>query len=173
MVPHKKSTTTFALALMLVGLALMLAPPAGDRAAAQENPHPQTPDLSALASQTPFCYKPRLRTDTCLVSWYQLSVSTTDPARMSSLTITIDGKLRANFQGFFQNSFYIPYSLFKPGFQVACGYLGASGVAGMGKRYTYVVYAIDSTNASVTNSGNVVCPANDLLRNYLPLLRKR
>lgn len=182
----KRSISATLLALILVGLALVLAPPAGDPAAAQilqpplptqpstteEVQLPSSPDISNLVTLTPNCYKTHLRSDTCYVSWYRMTVQTTAPARMRSLTITIDGKLRANFQGFFQSSFTLVQGIFNPGFQVSCGSEGSGGVAGMGRTYNYTIYAVDSNSSSISNTGNVVCPANNLLRTYLPVIKK-
>ena len=186
MFQHKRRLSATLVALILVGLALILAPPAGDPAAAhilqpplptepstsEEVQLPSSPDISNLVTLTPNCYKTYLRSDTCYVSWYRMTVQTTAPARMRSLTITIDGKLRANFQGFFQSSFTLVQGIFNPGFQVSCGSEGSGGVAGMGQTYSYTIRAVDSNSDGILASGNVVCPANNLLPIYLPVIKK-
>ena len=94
------------------------------------------------------------------------------PNDMRPITTTISSKIVARYGGFFQTSFSISPQMTGAGFQVPCGYAGVSGTTDLGTSYSFAVSASDSTGASVSNSGIVNCPANNLLRTYLPLLRK-
>ena len=90
---------------------------------------------------------------------------------MISMTVSIDGYLRANHSGFFQTSMFIPGEMYDSGFRVTCGFPGAGGVPGMGKTYSYIIRARETGGLSAANYGSVTCPA-DVVHVFMPLVRR-
>jgi hypothetical protein len=88
------------------------------------------------------------------------------------MTLTIDGRLRAYFSGFFQNQMIIDSGMYQPGFRVVCGFPDSGAIAGMGKTYTYVISARDTSGPPLSNYGSVTCPA-DVVKVYLPVIVNR
>ncbi len=84
-----------------------------------------------------------------------------------SMTVSIDGRLRAYHSGFFQTTMLIPGEMYGPGFRVACGPRNA---AGAGKTYSYTARASESNGQSASNFGSVTCPGVSLA--FLPLIRR-
>jgi len=132
----------------------------------------EMPETSDMDSMTPHCHKLQPRTDICYINWYDIAVQVDDPISITSITIKIDGKMRANYQGFFQSNAYISNKSNGLGFQVSCGYEGADGYAGLGYRHTYAISYVNSLGNGELHTGYVHCPANNLLPVYLPLLSK-
>jgi len=50
--------------------------------------------------------------------------------------------------------------MLKPGFKVACGWRGASGVPELGYSYNYVIRAAETGGLKSANYGMITCPAD-------------
>lgn len=129
---------------------------------------PESPAISFIDSQTPTCYLPTLGTGACYIQWNYLYVTASTSQYIISMTVSIDGQLRAHHSGFFQTSMYVPGELYDPGFKVTCGF---PGVAGMGNTYNYTIRARETGGLSAANYGSVTCPA-DVARVYLPFVKR-
>ena len=134
--------------------------PVRDRQAPDPQAEPDAPQISFIDSPSATCYRPMPETDACYISWNYLNVSAGSSAYIISMTVRIDGQLRANYQGFFQNAMYVPYDLNPLGFRVACGAPGSSSDPKMGKAYSYVIRARDTMGLKSANYGTVLCPAD-------------
>ncbi len=128
---------------------------------------PQAPAISFIDSPSPTCYQPIGSADTCYITWSYLQVSAGSSNYVVSMTVSIDGRLRAYHSGFFQTSMMIPGDMYGPGFRVACGLRNA---AGMGKTYAYIIHARESSGQSAANFGSVTCPGVWLA--FAPLARR-
>jgi hypothetical protein len=118
----------------------------------------------------PVCSRPVPNTGLCYLQWNTLSATTsTTTTYVISMTVAIDGRQRAYFAGFFQNSFTAPSSMFSPGFKVPCGAPGASGDPALGAAYTYTLDARATGGLAAAVSGLVSCPA-DLVFLHLPVI---
>ncbi len=177
-----------ALAVLAVGGGAMVARAAAGSPAAPvllvtPTPKPSQPpqreiggDLGAAAissfeSQTPTCYRPVAGTGACYIQWNYLYVAASAPSYVISMTVTIDGRLRAYYSGFFQTSMYVPPQMHDTGFRVACGAPGAGGVAGLGNTYTYIIAARETGGPGTQRSGSVTCPAGGGAV-FLPVIQK-
>lgn len=114
--------------------------------------------ISFIESPTATCYHSGRANDICHVTWESLSVSAADSLYIISMTVTIDSRLRAMHRGFFQNAMVVPAMMYDEGFEVACGEPGAGGDPDFGNSYSYVIRAEESSGASATNMGSVLCP---------------
>ncbi len=128
----------------------------------------ESPDISLIQSITPSCVLPRSGTGACYIVWDYL-YATSDPNYMITMTVTIDDRARARYQGFFQTSMYVPSKLAT--FRVACGIPGTGGDPNWGLSHSYVIRARDTAGLKAANYGQVFCPA-DIVNIYLPFLRK-
>jgi len=115
-------------------------------------------DISFIDSPTAMCYQPDPAQDVCYINHYYLSVSAS-PSYIITMTLTLNPRPVAHYQGFFQTSMYVPYSMHGQGFKVACGALGAGGNPALGNAYAYTVRARDSAGLSSANYGTAYCPA--------------
>jgi hypothetical protein len=91
---------------------------------------------------------------------------------MISMTVSIDGHLRAYHSGFFQTTMFVPGEMYDPGFRVTCGFPGAGGTAGMGNTYSYIIRARETGGLAAANYGSVTCPA-DVVTVFVPLILRR
>ena len=132
-----------------------------------------TPDISFIDSPSATCYRSGLHSDTCYVNWYSLYVATASSQYMISMTLTIDGQIRANYQGFFQSAINVSPLSQGNGFQVPCGPLGVDGMPNMGHVYSWTLKARDTAGLKAANYGSVTCPASTLVHSLLPLLQRR
>jgi hypothetical protein len=139
---------------------------------AAEPEAPDHPTISTIESPSPTCYRPGLHSNICRVNWGLVRVSTVSPRTIVSVTLTIDGRMRANYQGYFQSSLSVEPGFHGDGFQVACGFEGVDGVAGMGRVYDWRLKALDSEGLEATNKGTVTCPAWHPISVYLPLVQR-
>lgn len=130
----------------------------------------ESPNISAIDSSAPTCY--RAGVGTCYLQWSYLSVSASPSQYIISMTLSINGRVRAYHAGFFQTSMYIPYDMLMPGFKVACGGRGASGVSGLGYSYDYVIRAAETGGLKSANYGTVTCPA-DVGTVFMPIITRR
>lgn len=158
------------LAALALGLACAWALPAG---AAESTPTAlsgtapirdrevagDVPTISFIDSPTATCYRPQELGQACLVEWNYLYVAATAPQYIVSMTIELDGRLRAAFQGFFQTDMYVPSGLYAPGLRVACGAPGSGGDPARGMQYAYTIRAAETGGLTSANYGAVVCPA--------------
>jgi hypothetical protein len=119
---------------------------------------PAVPEISFIEGPTATCYLSTEVLNLCYVEWDYLYVTAGDSKYILNMTIEIDGRLRAVVQGFFQNNAFVPADMYRPGFEVACGNLGAGGVPGRGNLYSYVIKAQESGGLTAANYGTVVCP---------------
>ena len=129
---------------------------------------PNAPAISFISSPSPSCYRPIPATNVCYIEWSYLQVSASSSQYIISMTVAIDGRMRANYAGFFQTSMYVPAQMHSPGFKVPCGKPGASGIGGMGASHAYTIRAKETGGLSSANYGSVTCPAGtyDI---YLPM----
>lgn len=145
--------------------------PRQERSSAPDTPG--TPDISFITSPSATCYRPRLHSDVCYINWDYLYVEAASTQHIISMTLTIDGQARANYQGFFQSSMYVPATSQGTGFQVSCGAAGVDGVADMGHVYSWTLRARETGGLKAANYGAVTCPANNLVHTFLPLVQRR
>ncbi len=129
------------------------------------------PAISFIDSPSPTCYLPAPGTGACYIQWEYLSVTTAASSYIISMTVAIDGNLRAYHTGFFQTAMTIPAGMTTPGYKVTCGQPGSGGVPDWGKIYTYQIRARDTAGLSAINYGSVRCPA-DTVTLYLPIVRR-
>jgi hypothetical protein len=118
------------------------------------------------------CYRPVKGTGACYIQWDYLYVTATSPSYVISMTVTIDGRVRAYHSGFFQTSMIVDDQMTNPGFRVTCGTPGAGGVPGMGETYPFIIKARESGGLSAQNTGSVTCPA-DVVTVFMPTILKR
>ncbi len=127
------------------------------------------PTISFIDSPSPTCY--RASVGTCYIGWSYLSVSASTSQYIISMTVSIDDRMRAYHTGFFQNSMYIPGDMLEPGFKVACGWPGVSGVPELGYTHNYVIRAAETGGLTSANYGTVTCPADKGVV-FLPFVTK-
>ena len=130
----------------------------------------ESPNISFIDSPGPTCY--RASVGTCYLEWSYLSVSASTSQYIISMTTSINGRIRAYHAGFFQTTMYIPGDMLTPGFKVACGWRGASGVPGLGYSYDYVIRAAETGGLKSANYGTVTCPA-DVGTVFMPIVLRR
>lgn len=119
-----------------------------------------SPTISFIDSPSATCYRAEELSETCYIEWTYLYVGAAASQYILSMTVEIDGRLRANVQGFFQTYMYIPSGMFTPGFEVACGQPGAGGVPKLGNLYSYIIRATETGGGPpAANYGSVPCPA--------------
>jgi hypothetical protein len=121
---------------------------------------PNAPDISFIDSPTAQCYMPEMHKDTCYIQWDYLQVSAGTSQYIISMTVAIDGQMRAYHSGFFQTSMYVPTDMFRPGLRVACGPPGSNPNPYLGKTYAYTIRARETGGLKAANYGSVTCPAD-------------
>jgi hypothetical protein len=134
-----------------------------------DQPAVESPDISFVDSPTASCVLPRADTGVCFMTWSYL-YATADPNYIITMTVGIDDKARARYNGFFQTSMYVPSEMLV--FRVACGAPGSGGDPNLGMNHSYALRARDSAGLNASNYGSVTCPADEPRRIYIPLLRK-
>lgn len=139
------------------------APPVAEAASSR-------PQISLIEAAAPTCYRATLDSNTCLINWGRISVSTASPATIDHMTLTIDGQMRARYQGFFQSAMEVTRAFHGEGFAIPCGAAGVDGVPGMGHAYDWTLRAVDSGGLDTTSSGTVVCPALDPSELLVPVV---
>ncbi len=163
---------------VIVAQAAAGSPAAPVAMATPEGPQPprreiqegiESPAISFIDSPTPTCYRPVPGTGECYIQWNYLYVTASSSQYMISMTVSIDGRLRAYHSGFFQTTMVVPGEMYEPGFRVTCGFPGAGGVAGMGNTYSYVIRARETGGLGAANYGSVTCPA-DVAQVFVPLV---
>jgi hypothetical protein len=134
---------------------------------------PDQPAISFIDSPAPTCYRPANVANACYVTFSYLQVFASSSQYIITMTVAIDGRLRANYQGFFQNSMTVPTDFASPGFKVACGSPGASGNPKLGNSYSYVIRARETGGLSSANYGTVSCPPMAAYTLFTPVNLKR
>ncbi len=120
---------------------------------------PQAPNIGFIDSPTAACYQPDPSVDECFLNWYYISVNGA-PNNIITMTVTVNAiGVVSHYQGFFQQSMYVPYNMVDRGFKVACGPPGAGGNPLLGNSYGYTIRARDSAGLSSANYGTANCPA--------------
>lgn len=119
----------------------------------------EVPTISFIDSPTATCYRPQELSQICWIEWTYLYVAATAPHYITGMTVEIDGRLRANLQGFFQTDMFVPSGMYAPGFLVRCGQPGAGGDPLRGNQYGYTIRAAESGGLTTANYGSVLCPA--------------
>lgn len=133
--------------------------------------HPQSrtsPDISFITSSTPLCYQVDPALNRCLVRWETLAVQSTAPAYMQTMTVTINSRVRAVYQGFFTRSIYVTSAMLGQGLVVPCGALGAVGDPVYGLSHSFAIHAVDTEGLKSANYGTFRCPGVRLV--YLPMM---
>ena len=70
---------------------------------------PNGPTITSIDSPNPTCYRAALGSDVCYINWRSMTVSAISPQRIVSMSVSIDGRVRANYEGFFQSSMHVPW----------------------------------------------------------------
>jgi hypothetical protein len=133
----------------------------------------QEPTISLISASNPTCYRPALQSNTCIVRWGAIDVSTASPRTVISMTLSVDGRVRAVYQGFFQSTMHVSPSFHQTGFQMTCGPAGVAGLPDRGHVYAWTLRAQDSAGDETTSAGSVTCPSLDPLHTFLPLIQHR
>ena len=131
---------------------------------------PASTSISYIDSTVPQCYQNVAAQNECYINWAYISVSTTSPAYITAMTVTVDSRVRAVYQGFFQNSLAVSAAMHGKGFLVPCGAYGAAGDMAWGGSHSFIIQARDTAGAPTANYGSVTCPGIRLI--YLPALLK-
>ncbi|MCU0522129.1 MAG: hypothetical protein MUF84_15730 [Anaerolineae bacterium] len=126
-----------------------------------------SPDISFIDSPSAVCYQANPGQNQCFVNWQYLYVTSTPLSYMNQMTVTIDNRVRAVYQGFFTTALFASGDMHGAGFVVPCGALGISGNPLLGKTHSYTVTAVDTSGLKSANYGSVTCPGVRMV--YLPL----
>ena len=124
---------------------------------------PGVPSISFIGSPTAECYGPLEELDVCYVQWGLLDVSASPSQYIERMTVTIDGRIRAYYGGFFQTSMTVTPSMHPAGFKVRCGSAGAGGDPEFGFQYAYAIRARETGGLTSANYGTAICPAETRL----------
>jgi hypothetical protein len=128
------------------------------------------PSDVSLAVSNPACTQPSPTTSACLINVRSIIASSSDPTFLG-VQIRINGKTRAFFTSFFENSVYINNNMLGKGLEVTCGRPNASGLSGYGLTYNVGISAVFSGSSSTTDTAVVNCPAFES-RVYFPTVKK-
>jgi hypothetical protein len=124
-----------------------------------ESGTPNQPLISFIDSPTVACVQPDPNKNECFINWYYMSVSA-DPNYMITMTVKLnDFGFMGRYNGFFQTSMYVPYSMNPQGYKVTCGLPNDGGDPNWGKAYSYSIQARDSAGLGSANYGTALCPA--------------
>lgn len=137
----------------------------------EEPSEPAQPQGSgSIDSFSPTCFNAIPGSGVCYINWQSVNLDVA-PSYLVTMTISIDNRLRANLQGFFQSQITLSNEVFQPGFRVTCGFPKSDSPSALGNTYAYVIRARDSSGANYSNSGQITCPA-DVVRLSLPLITR-
>lgn len=116
------------------------------------------PTISFIDSPSPTCYREDPSSNLCYIEWTYLYVTAGSGQYMLEMTVEIDGRLRANFAGFFQTYMYVPSDMYAQALIVSCGPRGGGGDPNRGNAYAYAVRAKETGGLTTANYGTVTCP---------------
>jgi len=151
---------TFLLMVITLGLTQALA---------YESVH-TAPQAVSMTVSNPYCVQDVETTGSCLINLGYFYAYTTDSS-FSHIEIAINGKVRANMSGFFENSAYLTGPMLGNGLKVACGGKNISGIPDMGRQYVVTLSGFATGSSPVVDIANVTCPYYQG-KTYLPLLTK-
>ncbi len=126
-----------------------------------------SPDISFIDNPSATCYLSNPVQNECYLNWQYIYVASSAMQYMTQMTVTIDSRVRAVYQGFFTTSLYVPGDLHGRGFKVSCGGLGSSGNPLLGTTHSYTIRAVETGGLKAANYGSVTCPGVHLI--YLPM----
>jgi hypothetical protein len=126
-----------------------------------------SPDISFIDSPAASCELAETKYNLCYLTWSYLSVNAF-PNYMITMTVSVDGKARARYSGFFQTGMYVPPEMSTIG--VACNVPSSGNAPVLGATHSYTIRARDSAGLTAANYGSVTCPADLTRRIFLPLL---
>lgn len=132
----------------------------------------KSPAISFIDSPNPTCYRPVAGTGACYIQWGYLYVAAASGSYIVSMTVAIDGRLRAYHSGFFQSLMFIPAEMTAPGYRVACGTPMSEDGAEWGNTYAYQIRARETGGLTAASYGTVTCPA-DTAKLFLPLIQRQ
>lgn len=124
----------------------------------------------SLTVSNPYCVQPSLPSGTCFINVRNISATSSDP-NFRGVQITINGKTRAFFSNFFENSVFINKDMIGDGLRVVCGRPNASGLPDYGLQYNVGISAIVSGGSATNDTATVNCPYFES-KAYLPTVRK-
>lgn len=137
----------------------------------EEPSEPAQPQGSgSIDSFSPTCFNAIPGSGVCYINWQSVNLDVA-PSYLVTMTFSIDNRLRANLQGFFQSGISLNSQVFQPGFRVTCGFPKSDSPSALGNTYAYAIRARDSSGANYNNSGQITCPA-DVVRLSLPLITR-
>ncbi|MCB9134455.1 MAG: hypothetical protein H6636_03455 [Anaerolineales bacterium] len=151
---------TFLLVMIILGLTLALA----------DEPVYTAPQAVTMIVSNPYCVQDVETAGTCLINLRYFSASTSDSS-FNHIEIAIDGKIRANMSGFFENSAYLTAPMLGSGLKVVCGGKNISGIPDMGRQYVVTLSGFATGSSPVVDSANVTCPYYQW-KAYLPFVWK-
>lgn len=126
----------------------------------------QAGTLQSLTVSNPRCQQASTLSGACAIAIANISATGSD-ATFERITISINGKTRANLQGFFDSAGYLNGAMLGDELKVACGGKGAGGDPNYGNLYTVQIQANMYANSPSTDTANVYCPYYDG-KVYLP-----
>ena len=128
------------------------------------------PQAVTMIVSNPYCVQDVETAGSCLINLRYFYAYTADSS-FSHIEIAINGKVRANMSGFFENSAYLTGPMLGNGLKVACGGKNSSGIPDMGRQYVVTLSGFATGSSPVVDSANVTCPYYQG-KTYLPLLTK-
>ncbi len=126
----------------------------------------------SVTMSNPACARSLTNSGACYITIRSLSAVASDSS-FTNLDISVDGKVRARLQTFFENAFSASANMFGKGFLVTCGRTNSGGDPNYGALHTvdYKGYLFGGTGPAAYGTASVYCPAYDGLA-YLPVIRK-
>jgi len=126
----------------------------------------------SVTMSNPACVQARANSGTCYIIIRSVSASASDSS-FTGLDITINDKVRARMQPFFETTANLVASMLGQGLMVTCGRPNASGDPNLGLRYdvAYKGYLFGSSTPAAFGSAAVYCPAYES-QVYSPLIRR-
>ncbi len=126
----------------------------------------------SVTMSNPTCVQVPASAGTCYIVIRSLSATASDTS-FTGLDVSVDGKVRARFQPFFETSVSVNYKMLDRGLMVVCGRSNSGGNPNYGALHTvdYKGYLFGSSTPAAYGTASVYCPAYDGLA-YLPLIRK-
>jgi hypothetical protein len=128
------------------------------------------PQAVTMTVSNPYCVQDIETAGTCLINLRYFYASTSDSS-FNHIEIAINGKVRADMTGFFENSAYLNDAMLGNGLKVACGGKNASGIPDMGLQYAVTLSGFATGSSPIVDIANVTCPYYQG-KVYLPVLRK-